>query len=108
METKTTFHSIKKLGVTIEQLYSEQKQINVHLSDLPHVFSLCLVGYDNEPDFKLSSFTANLWTRSNKGVNRQKYNSLQGIQKAVERLIKSKIDTLGVISYSLSDDVTRI
>ena len=92
----------------LEQLYNEQKQIEVHLSDKPHIYTLILVGLDNEPDFKLSSFSANLWVRSNKGARREKYKSIEGIKKAVKRLVNNNIETNGTITFKIVDEVCRI
>ena len=92
----------------LEQLYSEQKQIEVHLSDKPYIYTLVLVGFDNEPDFKLSSFSANLWLRSNKGARREKYKSVEGIKKAVKRLINKNIETNGKVTFKIVDEVCRI
>ena len=92
----------------LEQLYNEQKQIEVHLSDKPHIYTLILVGLDNEPDFKLSSFSANLWVRSNKGARREKYKSIEGIKKAVKRLVNKNIETNGTITFKIVDEVCRI
>ena len=92
----------------LEQLYNEQKQIEVHLSDKPHIYTLVLVGLDNEPDFKLSSFSANLWVRSNKGARREKYKSIEGIKKAVKRLVNNNIETNGTITFKIVNEVCRI
>jgi hypothetical protein len=100
--------TIKDLGITLEQLYNEEKQIIVHLSDKNHLYTLCLVGLDKTPDFRLSSFIGNYYVRSNKGINRQKYSSLSGIEKAVKRLVKNKIDTNGNITFSLTDEISYL
>ena len=92
----------------LTQLYNEQKQIEVYLSDKPHIYTLVLIGLDNQPDFKLSSFSANLWVRSNKGMNRQKYSSVNGIKKAVKRLVDKNIETNGTITFKIVDEVCRI
>ena len=63
------YNTLQKTGVTIEQLYNEQKQIRVHLN---HLYTLVLIGRDKEPDFLLSSFSGNYYVRSNKGTNLQK------------------------------------
>lgn len=99
-----SYHNIKDLNVTLEQLYNEEKQINIHLSGKNHNFVLILVGRDKTPDFCVSSWTYNIYLRSLKGMNRQRYTSLNGIQKAVERLVK-KLDSDCIISYSLSNEV---
>ena len=98
-------HNIKDLDITLEQLYNEEKQINVHLSGKNHSFVLMLIGRDKTPDFCLSSWTYNIYIRSSKGMNRQKYTSLNGIQKAVERLVNKNIDSDCVISYSVSNEI---
>ena len=99
-------HNIKDLNITLEQLYNEEKQINVHLSDKNHIYTLVLVGRDKEPDFLMSSFIGNYSVRSSKGMNRQKYTSLKGIQRAVKNLIDKNIDSDGIISFSLSDEIS--
>ena len=104
-ETVTTYLNLKSLNVTLEQLYNSEKQINVHFADSPYIYNLVLVGRDGEPDFMLSSFTGNYYCRSNKGMNRQKYTSIKGIEKAVRRLANKNINAEGEISFSLSDEV---
>ena len=99
-------HNIKDLGVTLKQLYNEEKQINVHLTDKNHIYTLVLIGRDKTPDFLLSSFIGNYYVRSAKGINRQKYTSLNGIQRAVKNLINKNINSEGVISFSLSDEIS--
>ena len=100
-----TTHKIKDLGITLDQLYNEEKQISVHLSDKPYIYTLVLVGRDKEPDFMLSSFAENYYTRSSKGMNRQKYTTLVGIESAVKKLIDKHINTNGIVSFSLSDEI---
>jgi len=100
-----TTHKIKNLGVTLEQLYNEEKQISVHLSDKPYIYTLVLVGRDKEPDFLLSSFVANYYVRSSKGMNRQKYTTLAGIESAVKNLIEKNINTNGIVSFSVWDEI---
>lgn len=108
MEIITTFHSIKKLGITLDELYKEKMQLRVHLTNSKHEYTLVLIGRDKEPDFLLSSWGANFYVRSNKGMNRQKYTSLKGIEKAVENLVKKHICNTSQISYSLSNEINRI
>ena len=96
---------IKDLGITIEQLYNQEKQIRVHFSDKEHPYTLVLVGRDKTPDFLLSSFIGNYYVRSNKGMNRQKYTTLLGIEKAIKNLINKNICTNGTITFSLSDEI---
>lgn len=89
----------------LEELYSGTKQINIKLSDKPFIFHLVLLGRDETPDFMISSFTANLYARTNKGINRQKYASIEGIKKAIKRLVNQKVETNGKISFSISEEV---
>lgn len=100
----TRVANIKDLNITLEALYNAEKQINVHLSDKPYVFSVILKDRHGF-DCKLSSFGANLWLRTNKGVNSQKYTSIGTLQAAIKSVIKNKVDSNGVISFSLSDEV---
>lgn len=102
---EVSHHNIKDLNITLEQLYNEEKQINVHLTDKNHIYTLVLVGRDKTPDFLMSSFIGNYYVRSAKGMNRQKYTSLNGIQRAVKNLIDKNISSEGIISFSLSDEI---
>ena len=101
-------NSIASLGVSLEDLYkAEDKQINIKLTDKPYEFSLVLKSFGGA-DCKISSFGANLWFRTNKGLNYEKYNSLKDLQSAVVRAIKSKVDSNGDIVLTLSNAVFTI
>ncbi len=96
------YNTLQKTGVTIEQLYNEQKQIKVHLN---HLYTLVLIGRDKEPDFLLSSFRGNYYVRSNKGMNRQRYTTLKGVEKAIKNLVNKNICFEGEIMFSISDEI---
>ena len=96
------YNTLQKTSVTIEQLYNEKKQIRVHLN---HLYTLILIGRDKEPDFLLSSFSGNYYVRSNKGINRQKYTTLKGIEKAIKNLVNKSICFEGEIMFSVSDEI---
>lgn len=99
-------NSISALGVTLEELYNAtDKQIEICLSDKPYTFNLVLKDTQNRVDCKISSFGANLWMRTEKGVNFGTYKSLATLQAAVVRVIKQKVDTKGDISFKLSNEV---
>ena len=101
-------NSIKSLGITIEQLYkAETKQINIILTDKSYVFSVVLKDHRGI-DCKISSFGANLYARTNKGVKYEKYKTLATLQSALVRLVKSKIETNGDLKFELSDKVYTI
>lgn len=101
METK-----IKNLGVTLEQLYNEDKQLLIHIKGNPNAYTLVMKGRDKEPDFMLSSFSGNFYTRSNKGLNRQRYASLQGVENAVKRKVNKDIEgTETDISFSINSSI---
>jgi hypothetical protein len=105
METLTTFHKIKSLGISLEELYSEKMQLRVHLTNSKHEYTLVLIGRDKEADFLLSSWAGNYYARSNKGMNRQKYTSLKGIENAVLNLVKKYICDTSAVYYSLSSEI---
>lgn len=101
----TKKNNIKELGISLNDLYEGKKQVNVHLTDKSYVFSLILKGTRDSIDCKLSSFGANLWVRTNKGTNYEKYKTIGSLQSAIKRLINHKVDTKGDIQFSLSDEV---
>ena len=98
-------NSLKSLNISLEDLYNPQieKQIEVSLSDKPYKFSVVLTSLNEGIDCKISSWGANLWFRTNKGVNYEKYSSLPTLQSAIVRMIKNKVDTIGDITFSLSN-----
>lgn len=101
MKTET----IKGLEITLEDLYKGEKQINIHFSNKPFTFHLVLKDRHGI-DCKISSFGANLWARTKKGVDSEKYKTLGGLQRAVEMLIALKVETgESKIYYTLSDEV---
>lgn len=100
--------SLTKLPITIEELYSEKKQINVHLSDKLYTFDVILKGRDNEPDCKISSWGANLWFRTLNGQNRKRYSSLKTLETAILNLVNKYVDFKGEITFSLSDSISII
>lgn len=98
-------NSIKDLNISIEELYkAKDKQILIWLSDKDYYFTLILKS-NGQPDCKISSFTANIWARTTAGVNYKKYKDISTLQREVKKLIKSKIDTSGDISFSLINEV---
>jgi hypothetical protein len=97
--------SLKDLGITIEELYNGTKQILINLSDKQYQFHVVLLGRDNQPDCKISSWGANLWARTNKGMNYEKYETLSTLQSALVKLIKTKVDTNGEITFDVTDDI---
>jgi len=108
LEILNTSKNIKDLPATLEELYNGEKQIIIHLSDKIYTFDLVLIDLHKKIDCKISSFTANLWTRTNKGINMEKYSSISILQREVKKLIKNKIDTNGEIYFSVSKNVNYI
>ena len=97
-------NSLASLGVTLEDLYKQETaQINIHLSDKGYWFHVVLKTH-SEVDCKISSFAANLWARTNKGMKYQKYKSLSTLQSSLVRLIEEKVDTIGDITFSINKE----
>lgn len=99
-------NSLKSLGVSLEDLYNPdvKKQIVIHLSDKSHDYNVILTNFLDKPDCKLSSFFGNFWTRTNKGINYEKYKTLGTLQAAIVNEVKRKINTNGDISFSITED----
>lgn len=102
-----TVNSIKSLGVSLEDLYEGKSQVIIKLSDKPYEFHVVLKDR-NGIDCKISSWGANLWTRTNKGMKYEKYSSLATLQSALVRLIKSKVNTKGDITFDVTSEVSTI
>jgi hypothetical protein len=98
-------NKLSGLEVSLDELYNGTKQILINLSDKPYQFHVVLAGRDGNPDCKISSWGANLFARTNKGMNYEKYKSISTLQSALVRLIDTKVDTQGEITFSITDDV---
>ena len=97
--------NIKDLNITLDKLYNNDYQINIHFSDKFYTFYVLLKDLNGKIDCKLSSFSANLWTRTKAGLEYRKYKRLQDLQSAIKKEINRKIETNGDITFSLSDDI---
>lgn len=98
-------NNISELGCTIDGLYNEDYQINIHLSNKPYTYHVVLKDRKGF-DCKISSFAANLYTRTKKGLEYKKYNSIGTLQTELKKLIGRKIETdNSIISFSLSKDI---
>ena len=98
-----TVKNIKELNVTLDKLYTNDYQINIHFSDKPYTFYVLLKDLRGKIDCKLSSYSANLWTRTKAGLEYRKYKRIQDLQVAIKKEISKKIETKGEISFSISD-----
>lgn len=97
--------NIKELSVTLKELYDNNYQINIHFSDKPFTFHVLLINLRGYVDCKLSSLSANLWTRTKAGIEYRKYNRIQDLQTAIKKEISRKIETNGDITFSLSKNI---
>ncbi len=94
--------NLKDLGITLEELYNNEYQINIHLSDKPFRFYVILKDLRGKIDCKISSYTANMWMRTNAGVKYEKYSRLQDLQTAIKKIVYKNVDTKGSVSFSIS------
>ena len=104
MKTK---NNIKSLGISLEDLYDGKSQLIIKLSDKPYEFHVVLKDR-NGVDCKISSWGANLWARTNKGLKYEKYSSIATLQTAIVRLIRTKVATEGDITFDLSNEVSTM
>jgi len=99
-------NNLSSLGVSLEELYAGiDKQIIIKLTDKNFEFHVVLIGRDSRPDCKLSSWGANLWMRTRKGTNCEKYKSFAALQRALINQIKHRVESQGEIIFQISDEV---
>jgi len=101
------FKNLKDLDISLDDLYQGKKQINIHLSDKSYTFHVVMRD-SRGPDCKISSWGANLWARTNRGMEFKRYNAMRDLQRELVKLIKRKVDTEGEITFSLSNEVFTI
>jgi len=102
-----TVNSIKSLGISLEDLYEGKSQVLIKLSDKPYEFHVVLKDR-NGIDCKVSSWGANLWLRTNKGMKYEKYSSIATLQSALVRLVKTKVATEGDNTFDLTNEVSTM
>jgi hypothetical protein len=98
-------NTIASLNISLNDLYEGKKQIIINLADKPHQYHVVLCDRSGKADCKISSWSANLWARTKKGIIFERYNSLSSLQSALLRLVGSKVETVGDVTFTLSDDV---
>jgi hypothetical protein len=101
-------NKLSSLRISLDELYEGKAQIIIHLADKHHQYHVVLADRSGKPDCKISSFSANLYARTNKGMAYEKYNSLSTLQTALVRLVDSKVETKGDIRFTLSKEVMTI
>jgi len=104
---KTT-NKLKDLDVTLDELYDGHKQVLINLSDKPFQFHVVMFSRDKKPDCKISSVGANLWFRTNKGINYERYKSLSTFQTALTKSVGKKVATDGTITFSITTEVSSM
>ncbi len=106
--TTTTTQKIKDLA-TLKELYNEEKQIIAVTNDFN--FTVIMKGREytteRKPDCKISSFKANLFFRTQKGINKESYKNTSTLQTAIKKEIK-KVTLLEVRGFILNNRIDII
>lgn len=97
--------NLKETTVNLDQLYNEEKQVRIRVEDSKNEYTLVMIGRDKEPDFMLSSFRGNIFCRTNFGISRKKYSSLNSVERAVKNLVRKKLGYEGKITFSISEEI---
>ena len=63
-------------------------QVQAKFAEHPAEFGVILLGSDKLPDCKISSFTANIYFRTQKGTNSEQYKSFKGLEQAIKNKAK--------------------
>ena len=71
-------------------------------------FDVVTKGRDSNPDCKVSSFGANLYFRTPKGMNSERYSTLNALKNAVTKSINANVRDVESIDLFLSDQVAII
>lgn len=101
--------SITRLHTTLEELYTEKKQLRAYLK-LPNKtieFSVVLKGFDEQPDCYIGSWIANHKFRTTQGRNRKRYSTIKSLEGAIKTEIK-KYYNCSNITFTLSDEIDII
>lgn len=103
------FRSLSDTGVTLDELYNGEKQIIIHIENNMYKPHVILRGRDGRPDCKVSSFGLNLWARTSKGTNYERYSSLGKLQTQLKAIIDKYFqDDSRIIYFSITDEVSDL
>ena len=95
--------NLKDLGISLEDLYKGKAQINIAMSNNPNNFWVVLKDRKGA-DCKISSFGANIYMRTAKGLNYEKYKSFGSLQTALKNKINSTLMEVGEIEFFLEKE----
>jgi hypothetical protein len=81
---------------TITELYESrftknterQFKVSVKFKESVVPFGVILMGGDYRPDCKISSFAENIYFRTQKGTNYERYTTIRGLQRAIKNVAK--------------------
>ena len=108
METIITNHKLKDLDISLSDLYKAKKQLIIHLSNSAYTFTVSLKDREGITDCKISSFVGNMGLRTNRGTESREYKTLGTLESALKRLIRTNVNNNGVISFSLTDEISYL
>jgi len=91
----------------LKELYEGKKYLTFKFFDNPYIFNVVLHGRDKTPDCYITSFAANLYFRTEKGFNREKYTSYQHMINAVENRARKVLGDNTVMEEIDIFDVTE-
>ncbi len=100
-------NSLCKLNVSIDDLYNNKFQINIHFDESKHIYHLILNSF-GVIDCKLSCFSANVWTRTKAGTEKKKYKTLKSLQTEIKKHIRKNLNINGLVFFSLSKNINLI
>lgn len=105
-------NSIKDLGVSLEELYNGDTQIKfgLKIGGTEYPFNVVLKDVRDKVDCSISSFTANIYTRTKKGMNYEMYSTLSTLQCQIVKSIKNNInvDDDCELTFRLCEEVFSI
>ena len=103
-------NKLTDLGISLDDLYLGKKQINIKLTDKDYMFNVVLVtGFVTKYiDCNISSWQANMFFRTPKGIKYEKYKTLGILQNAIVKAVYKNVETKGNIEFTLNDEVFTI
>lgn len=96
-----------KNDTLLQELYEGKKYLRVKFSSSPYLFNLVLCGRDKTPDCYITSFSANLYFRTEKGCTREKYTSYKRMLNEVVKRANKVLGDNTVIKEIDIFDVTE-
>ena len=98
--------SIKKFYQS--KSWEQPHKLEVKVKGYSDLFSIDLVGSDQQPDCMIGHFGYNCFVRTNKGIQSQEYKSLKSCFSAIKRKLLDEFEGIYIVRGSFGSNKRKV